>query len=77
MKPKSLAASGRAAIRAEDKLMIEQFELFNVQVITLSPSEREAFASVARGIHDTYAASVADGPELLTLIRDALSKHRK
>ena len=51
--------------------------LFNVEVITLSPSEREAFASVARGIHDTYAASVADGPELLTLIRDALSKHRK
>ena len=77
MKPRSLAAGGRAAIRAEDKLMIEQFELFNVEVVELSPSEREAFATVARGIHDDYASTVTGGPELLTMIRDALSAHRK
>jgi len=77
MKPRSLATGGRAAIRAEDKLMIEQFELFNVEVVELTPSEREAFAKVALEMHDPFAATVTDGPEILGQIRDALAKYRQ
>ncbi len=77
MRPKSLAAGGREAIRAEDKLMIEQFELFSVEVIELSDDERKAFADVATKIHDDYAATVTEGPGLLKTIRDALAEFRK
>jgi len=77
MKPKTLAAGGREAIREEDKLMIEQFELFSVEVINLSTEERGAFANVASKIHDEYAATVTDGPALLKKIRDALAEFRK
>ena len=77
MKPKSLAPGGREAIREEDKLMIEQMELFNVEVINLSDAEREAFAVISRGIHDEYAATVTDGPALLKTVRDALKELRE
>lgn len=76
LEPKSLAAEGRVAIRAEEQAMIENFELFNVEVVELSDAERDAFAQATTSVHDSYAATVEGGPELLKKIKDALAAYR-
>ncbi len=73
---KQFTAESRAAIRAEESAMVENFALFNVEVIELSAAEREAFAGPARGIHAGFAAEIDGGTELLQQINSALDARR-
>lgn len=66
---KTLGPGGRVLIREEEKGMLENFEVFGVEVHTLTDAQREQFAAVARKMHDPYAASVEGGAELLSTIR--------
>lgn len=75
-KPKALATDARKKIREEEKAMMENFAIFDVEVIELSAAEREAFAAVARKIHQPFAATIDGGPELLGKIEAGLKAHR-
>jgi TRAP-type C4-dicarboxylate transport system substrate-binding protein len=70
---KALGPGGRTAIRAEEQAMMENFELFGVEVHTLTDAQREQFAVVARKMHDPYAASVEGGADLLGKIRQTIT----
>lgn len=70
---RNLGPVGRTAIRAEEAAMMENFELFGVEVHTLTHAQRQAFAAIAKGIHDPYAATVEGGPEILGKIRAGIS----
>jgi TRAP-type C4-dicarboxylate transport system substrate-binding protein len=72
MSVKRLTQDGRNAIRAEEAAMMENFEIFDVEVIELSVAERAAFADIARGIHADFAATVDGGPELLKKMNDGV-----
>jgi TRAP-type C4-dicarboxylate transport system substrate-binding protein len=71
-----LTQQGRDAIRTEETAMMENFEIFNVEVIELSVEERKAFADVARTVHDDFAATVDGGPELLKKINDGVKAYK-
>jgi TRAP-type C4-dicarboxylate transport system substrate-binding protein len=70
---KALGPGGRIAIREEEAAMMENFELFGVEVHELTPDEREAFAKIARGMHDSYAGSIEGGADILKKIRDGIA----
>ncbi|MEZ4316537.1 MAG: TRAP transporter substrate-binding protein [Myxococcota bacterium] len=74
---RALTAESREKIRAEDAAMVAALAEMDVQVIELTDEQREAFAKVARGMHDSFAASLDEkgaGTNLLKLIRDGLAK---
>jgi TRAP-type C4-dicarboxylate transport system substrate-binding protein len=73
---KILTQKGRDAIREEEQAMMENFEMFNVEVIELSKEEREGFAKVARTMHDSFAENISGGTDLLNDIRAALKALR-
>ena len=75
-KPKALTQEGRDAIRSEEAEMIAAMEVFDVEVVELSGAEREAFATVAKGMHGSYAAGVEGGTDLLGKINKALAEVR-
>lgn len=77
LEARALALEGRASLRAEERAMIENFELFAVEVVELSDAERESFAAVTRPMHAAYAASVEGGTELLQQINAAIAERRK
>lgn len=70
---KALGPGGRAAIRAEEQAMIENFEAMGVEVHALTDAEREAFAAVARRMHDPFAATIEGGPDILAKIRAGIA----
>lgn len=74
-KQKDLAQAGREAIRAEDAAIIELLRE-DLEVIELTPAERAKFVTVGRGMHESFAATVA-GTELLHTITSALDARRK
>lgn len=74
---KNLGPAGRAAIRSEDDAMVENFEVFGVQVHRLTDPQREAFAVIGRKMHDSFAATIEGGPELLAKIRAGIAKAPK
>jgi TRAP-type transport system periplasmic protein len=76
MKPKALTESGRVDVREEERAMMENFEIFNVEVIELSDAERNEFAKVCAPVHDEFASTVDGGPELLGKIRKSLEDFR-
>jgi hypothetical protein len=53
--------------------MMENFELFGVELHELDASQREAFASVARGMHADYAAGVEGGSDILKKIQAGIA----
>ncbi len=72
---RSLTPESRQRIRSEDDAMVGAMKEMGVEVHELSDAEREAFAKVARGMHDEFAASVdakGAGTNLLNLIRKGL-----
>ncbi len=77
MSKSTMAAEGRVAIRAEEQAMMENFELFGVQVHELDAGQREAFASVAQAIHADYAAGIEGGPEILKKIQAGIASAPK
>lgn len=74
---RGLGPAGRAAIRAEDDAMVQNFEVFGVEVHTLTDAQREAFAVVGRKMHDSFAATIEGGPDLLAKIRAGIAKAPK
>jgi TRAP-type transport system periplasmic protein len=70
---KSLGPGGRRAIRAEEAEMMGNFSFFGVEVHTLTPAQRKAFADVARTMHDSYAAGIEGGAALLQKIRAGIA----
>ncbi len=70
---RSLGPTGRAAIRAEEAAMMENFELFGVEVHELTPAARQAFVSTAQTIHAPYAASIEGGSALLQKIQAGIA----
>jgi len=71
-----LTQEGRDAIRAEEKAMMENFEIFGVEIVELNSAERGAFAEVARKIHGEFAATVDGGPTLLKQMNDGVKAYR-
>ncbi len=57
MDQRSLATQGRAAIRTEDEAIVELMKE-SLQVVELTPAEREAFATMARGMHRSFAEGI-------------------
>ena len=74
--PKSMAEEGRAGIREEDDAMIENMQLFNVEVIELTDDERAAFAKQARTMHSGYASGIEGGKDWLDKINAGLKEVR-
>ncbi|TVQ91776.1 MAG: TRAP transporter substrate-binding protein [Deltaproteobacteria bacterium] len=72
-----LSAKGRRMIRAEEGAMMDNWEFFGVEVIELNAQQREAFAKPARGMHDSFAAGIDGGPELLKEIRAKIAERGK
>ena len=71
-----IALKGRRDIRRMEAEMMDNFDFFGVEVIELSSSEREAFATKARGMHDSFAAGIDGGPAILAKIRAGLKEKR-
>ncbi|MBX2801381.1 MAG: TRAP transporter substrate-binding protein [Myxococcales bacterium] len=71
---KALGPGGRAAIRSEEAAMMENFELFGVEVHELTSAERQAFVEVARTMHDRYAGGIDGGSGILSKIRAGIAK---
>jgi TRAP-type C4-dicarboxylate transport system substrate-binding protein len=71
-----IGTKGRRAIRAMEADMMDNFDYFGVEVIELSSEERKAFATKARSMHDSFAASIDGGPEMLEKIRAGLKAKR-
>ncbi len=74
--PRSLAAEGRTAIRAEDAAMLDLFPMSGVEVVELTPAEREVWVATARAMHGQFAGEIEGGPELLATIQGALDTMR-
>ena len=72
LEARQFEVEGRAAIRAEEKLMMENFSFFNVEVITLSDAERAAFATKTSGVAASIAADIEGASDLLNDIQTAL-----
>jgi TRAP-type C4-dicarboxylate transport system substrate-binding protein len=66
---RELGPKSRAAIRAEEAKLMENFALFGVEVVELTPAQREAFATKAKAMHTSFAATIEGGPALLEAIR--------
>ncbi len=71
-----LTQEGRDAIRAEEEAMMENFEIFGVEIVELSQAERGAFATIARKIHAEFAATVDGGPVLLKQMNDGVKAYQ-
>lgn len=56
--------SARTAIRAEDGLMLTQMPALGMQVVQLTDAERAVFATKARGMHKSFAATLEGGTAL-------------
>jgi TRAP-type C4-dicarboxylate transport system substrate-binding protein len=67
------SARGRRMIRSEEGAMMDNWEFFGVEVIELTPEQREAFAKPARAMHDSFAATIDGGPALLKEIREKIA----
>ena len=72
LEARQFEVEGRASIRAEETLMMENFSFFNVEVITLSDAERAAFATKTAGVAASIAADIEGASELLNDIQTAL-----
>jgi len=71
-----LAPKGRKMIRSEEGAMMDNWEYFGVEVIELTPAQREAFAVPARAMHDSFAAGLDGGPDLLAKMRAKIQEKR-
>lgn len=67
-------APGRAAIRAEEAAMMENFAYFDVEIIELSDAERAVFAEKTAGVGPTFAAEIDGGAELLQKIKAGIAE---
>lgn len=77
LEPKDLYTTpARKAIRAEDAQMVSMFPDMGMEVVELTDAERKAFEAKGQAMHDSFAATVEGGPELLKKIRDALAAYR-
>jgi TRAP-type C4-dicarboxylate transport system substrate-binding protein len=74
---KDLGAKGRKMIRTEEGEMMENWEALGVQVINLTPAEREAFAAPARNMHNSFAATIPGGPALLQKVKAKVAEKRQ
>jgi TRAP-type C4-dicarboxylate transport system substrate-binding protein len=72
-----LTPKGRAAIRAEEQQLIDNFSIFGVEVIDLTPEQRQAFATKGKAMHEGFAKTIPGGPELLAKIDAALAEQAK
>ena len=68
MNVQDIGMKGRKAIRAMEGEMMDNFEVYGVQVHELTAAERGAFAEKARGMHKNFAAGIDGGPEILEQI---------
>jgi TRAP-type C4-dicarboxylate transport system substrate-binding protein len=73
---KADGVASRAQIRSEEAAMMDNFQLYGVEVVELTPAEREAFAVKGRGMHTSFAATIDGGPEFLKKITDGLATYR-
>jgi TRAP-type C4-dicarboxylate transport system substrate-binding protein len=76
LESKQFTAEGRAAIRAEEAAMMENFSAFGVELIEPTAADRDAFEKVGRTMHASFAATIEDGPTLLGKIQAALTALR-
>ncbi len=70
---RNLGPAGRSMIRGAEGEMLEVFETYDVTVHQLTDAEREAFAKVARPIHDRLAANIEGGADILQKIRTGIA----
>jgi len=76
MDVQDFSAKGRRMIRSEEGAMMDNWEVFGVEVIELTPEQREAFAKPARAMHDSFAAGIDGGPALHKDIRAKLAERK-
>lgn len=76
MDVQDFSAKGRRMIRSEEGAMMDNWEVFGVEVIELTAEQREAFAKPARAMHDSFAAGIDGGPALLKDIRAKLAERK-
>jgi len=69
---RSLGPDGRKMIRDAETEMLEVFATYDVEVHELTDAQREAFAKLARPIHDRLASGIAQGPEILGKIKTGI-----
>lgn len=72
---KELATSARVGIRAENQAF-QELLAEEMEVITLTPAQKDAFRTVGRSMHEEFAATVDGGPELLHTIQAELTRVR-
>jgi len=73
---KAEGVASRANVRTEEQNMLDNFQYFGVEVVTLTPEERKAFADKGRAMHSTFAATIEGGPAFLKTIDDGLATYR-
>lgn len=73
---KSVAPASRAAIRMEEKAMIDNFPDFGVKVVDLTDAEREEFAKLCRPHHQEFAATIDGGAAFLAKVQAAIDTRR-
>jgi len=71
---RKLTEEGRIAVREESNAILDLLRE-DLQVIELTPEERQAFVEVAQTMHASFAASV-EGTELYNTIETALKERR-
>lgn len=72
---RAVATEARAQIRSENVLFQEMLAE-QMEVIELTPEQREAFKTVGRSMHSDFAASVDGGTQLLTAVQGELTRLR-
>lgn len=72
---RKVGPESRVAIRGEDEAIIELMRE-DMEVIELTPEQREAFATIAKGMHKSFAAGIEAAP-LYDTIDAALTEMRK
>ena len=61
-------ASGRRLIRAVNPALVQNLRAAGINVVELTPEEREVFRTRTRGVQDEFRRRVPDGVPLLDLI---------
>lgn len=74
--PAAEAAKGRKGVRELESTLIQNFKDLGVEVVELTPAERQAFANVTQAVHMRYVADHPEAKPLLDQVKAALKSRR-
>ncbi len=74
--PRTHTFEGRRVIRSEEAGVLAMFPNMGLNVIELTPEERDAFRAKGRAMHGPFVAGIEGGPEIYAKINTALKSLR-